>query len=151
MEKQRLKSDLRMTMFQEKKRAEELANGMDVRNAALQKLGYKVKEEAIITASAKAAGDEAATWAAECAEQKPKFPSRDLCYSVSVALRAPPVVKMQQQENQQLELKECVSTAGVMKSRNTHEQAKEVANINRQRDVGRARRAKAILAKVMHK
>ena len=90
MEKQRLKSDLRRIMFQQKKRAEELANGMDVRNAALEKLGYKAKEEEIITASAKAAGDEVATWAAKCAEQKPKFPSRALCYSVSVALHAIP-------------------------------------------------------------
>ena len=106
MEKQRLKSDLRRTMFQQKKRAEELANGMDVRNAALEKLGYKVKEEEIITASAKAAGDEAATWAAKCPEEKPKFPSRTLCYLVSVTLQAPPALKMQQQENQQLELEE---------------------------------------------
>ena len=54
---------------------------------------------------AKAAGDEAATLAAKCAEQKQKFPSRTLCYSVSVALQAPPASKIQQQENQQLELK----------------------------------------------
>ena len=101
---QRLQSDLCRTMFQQKKRAEELANGMDVRNTALEKLCYKVKEEEIITASPKAASDEVATWAAKCAEQKPKFPSSALCYSVSVALRALPVVKMQQQENQQLEL-----------------------------------------------
>ena len=34
------------------------------------------------TASAKAAGDEAATWAAKCAEQKPKFPARTLCFGI---------------------------------------------------------------------
>ena len=114
-------------------------------------LGYKVKEEEIITASAKAAGDEAATWAAKCPEEKPKFPSRALCYSVVVALQAPPAVKMQQQENQQLELEERVRTAAVMKSRNIEERAKEVANINKQREAGRARRAKAILARAMQK
>ena len=138
-------------MFQQKKCAEELANGMDVRNAALEKLGHKVKEEEIITASAEAAGDEAASWAAKCAEQKPKFPSRALCYSVSVALQALPAVKMQQQENQQLELEERVRTAAVLKSRNTEKQAKEVANINKQREAGRAGSAKAILAKAMQK
>ena len=100
MDKQRLKSDLRRAMFQHKKLAEELANGMDVRNATLEQLGFKVKEEEIITASAKAAGGEAATWAAECAKQNPKYPSRTLCYSVSVALQAPPASKIQQQENQ---------------------------------------------------
>ena len=64
MDKQRLKSDLCRTMFQLKKRAEVLANDMDVRNATaatLEQLDYKVKEEEIITASAKAAGDEVAT------------------------------------------------------------------------------------------
>ena len=138
-------------MFQQKKRAEDLANGMDVRTTALEKLGYKVIEEEIITASAKAAGDEAATWAAKCAEQKPKFPSRTLCYSVSVALQAPPASKIQQQENQQLELEERVSAAAVIKSRNCEERAKEVANVNKQLDAGRARCAKAILAKAMQK
>ena len=44
--------------------------------------------------------------------------SRAPCYSVSVALQAPPAVKMQQQENEQLELEESVRTAAVMKSRN---------------------------------
>ena len=91
MERQRLNGELRRTIFQQKKLAEELAYGMpgmDVpsRNASLEQLGYKVTEEEIITASAKAAGDEAATWAAKCAEQKPKFPSRTLCYLVSFAL-----------------------------------------------------------------
>ena len=38
-----------------------LANGMDVRNTDLEKLGYKVTEAEIITDSAKAAGDETAT------------------------------------------------------------------------------------------
>ena len=104
---------------------------MDVRNTALEKLGYKVIEEEIITASAKAAGDEAATWATKCAEQEPKFPSRTLCYSVSVALQAPPASKIEQQENQQLELEEHVRAAAVMKSRNSEERAKEVANVNK--------------------
>ena len=97
IDKQLVKSELRRTMFQQKKLADDLANGMDVRNTALEKLYYKVIKEEIITASAKAAGDEAATWAAKCAEQKTKFPSRTLCYSVSVALQAPPASKIQQQ------------------------------------------------------
>ena len=67
-------------------------------------------------ASSKAAGDEEATWAAKCAEQKPKHPSRTLCYSISVALQAPLAVKMQQQENQQLELDERVHTVILLPS-----------------------------------
>ena len=103
-------------MFQQKKLAEELANGMDVCNTALNQLGYKVKDEDNIPASAKAAGDEVGDWAAKCAEQKPKFPSRTLCSSESVAaaLQALPAVQMQQHGNQQLELEEHVSTAAVM-------------------------------------
>ena len=112
---------------------------MDVCNAALEQLGFNVKEEEIITASAKAADDEAAIRDAKCDVQKPKFPSRTLCYHVSIALQALAAVKMQQQENhEQLELEECVSTAAsaVMKSRNSKERAKEVANINKQLDAG---------------
>ena len=56
---------------------------------------------------------------------------------------------MQQQENQQLELDERVRTAAVITSRNSEERAKEVVNINKQRDAGRAHSVKAILAKAM--
>ena len=47
----------------------------------------------MITVSAKAAGDEAANWAVKCAEQKQQYPSRTLCYFVSLALQAPQAVK----------------------------------------------------------
>ena len=101
-------------MFQQKKLSEELANGMDVCNTALNQLGYKVKDEDNIPASAKAAGDKVGAWAAKFAEQKPKFPSHTLCSSESVVLQALPAVQMQQHENQQLELEEHVRTAAVM-------------------------------------
>ena len=61
---------------------------MALHNAALKQLGHKMKEEDIITVSGKAEG-EAATWAAKCAEQKEQYLSHTLCYSVSLALRAP--------------------------------------------------------------
>ena len=72
-----------------------------VRNAALEQLSDKTKEVEIITVSAKAAGEEAATWAAKCAEQKLQYPSRTLCYSVCLALQlaAPQAVKMEKQAN----------------------------------------------------
>ena len=59
----------RLDQFQQRKRAEELTNGMALRNAALEQLGHKIKEEEIITVSVQAAGDEAASWAAKCAQQ----------------------------------------------------------------------------------
>ena len=59
----------------------------------------KIKEEVIITVSAKAAGDQAATWAAKCAEQKQQYRSRSLCSLVSLTLQAPQAVKMEKQEN----------------------------------------------------
>ena len=97
-----------------------------------------------------------ATWAAKCAEQIPKLPSLTLpvCYSVYVELQAPAAVKMLQQENQQLEVEERVSTAAIMKTMNSKEQAKELVNINKEQDAGRALRAntsKAILAKARQK
>ena len=63
-----------------------------------------------------------------------------LCVIRYPSRAAPPAVKMQQQENQQLEREVRVRTAAVMKSRNSEEHAEEVAaaNINKQRDAGRA-------------
>ena len=61
---------------------------------------------------------------------------------------------MLQQENQQLEVEERVSTAAIMKTMNSKEQAKELVNINKEQDAGRALRAntsKAILAKARQK
>ena len=52
----------RLEQYQQRKRAEELANGMVLRNAVLEQLGHKIKEEEIITVSAKAEGEEAATY-----------------------------------------------------------------------------------------
>ena len=56
--------------------------------SALEQLDHKIKDEEIITitVSAKAEGIQAATWAAECAEQKQQYPFRTLYYSVSLAL-----------------------------------------------------------------
>ena len=66
---------------------------MVLRNATLEQLDHKIKVEEIITVSAKAEGEAAATWAAKCYE-----PSSSLCrgYSVPLALQA---VKMEKQMN----------------------------------------------------
>ena len=77
---------------------------MALRNAALEQLDHKIKEGEILTVSAKAEGKEAATWAAKCSEQKQQYPSRTLCYSVSLALQleTPQAVKMEKQENREI-------------------------------------------------
>ena len=69
----------RIDQFQQRKRAEELTNlngigRMALRNAALEQLGHKIKEEEIITVSAKAEGEKSATWAAKCAGQNNSIP-----------------------------------------------------------------------------
>ena len=70
---------------------------------ALEQLGPKIKEEEIITVSAQAAGDEAACSAAKCARQNHQYPSRALCYSVTIsvplALQAPQAVKKEKLDN----------------------------------------------------
>ena len=43
------------------------------------------------------------------------------------------------------------STVAVIKSRKSKEQARELANINKEQDVGRAHLAEAILGKAMQK
>ena len=99
IEKKAQRKANRIDQFQQRKRAEELTNGMVLRNAALEQLGHKIKEEEFITVSAKAEAEEAATWAAKCGEQKQQYPSRTLCCSVFLALKAPQAVKMEKQEN----------------------------------------------------
>ena len=68
-------------------------------NSTLEQLGHKVKEEELIKVSAKAAGNEAATWAAKCADEKHQFPSRSLCCSVSIALQCQWAVKIEMEGN----------------------------------------------------
>ena len=75
----------RINQVQQKKLAEQPEFGLAVRNATLKQHVHKVKEAEIITVSAKAAGEEAAAGAAKCPEQKLQYPSRTMCYSVSVA------------------------------------------------------------------
>ena len=63
IEPRRERDKNRMNCFIQRKEAEILASGMYARNSTLEGVGYKVKEEEIITVSAKAAGNEAAAWA----------------------------------------------------------------------------------------
>ena len=76
----------RLNQYQQRKLAKELANGMALCNATLEQLFHKIKEEEIITVFAKVEGEEAATWAAKCPEQKQQYPSHTLFYSVSLSV-----------------------------------------------------------------
>ena len=90
-----------INQFQQRKLAEQLAIGIAVRNATPEQLGHKVKKEEIITVSAKAAGEEAAAWAAKCAAQK-QHPSRTTWQNVLFGIRrapSPSGYQIQQQEN----------------------------------------------------
>ena len=142
MEKKAQRDSDRINQFQQKKLAEQLAIGMAVRNATLEQLDHKVKEEEIITVSAKAAGEEAAAWAAKCAEQKQQYPSRTLCYSVSVALQAPPVIKIQRLRAEERARAE---------QHFQRVRADELAQAGRQNDGLRLRRAKAVLAAALRR
>ena len=61
--------------FQQRKRNEELTNGMALRNAALEQLDHTI-----------------------CAEQKQQYPSCTLCYSVPLTLQVPQAVKLEKVE-----------------------------------------------------
>ena len=123
---------------------------MAVRNATLEQLAHKVKEEEIIMVSAKAADEEAAVWAAKCAEQKQQYPSRTLCYSVSVALQAPPVIKIQQQENRAISNRD-VTDVEQMCALITEERAEELARACMSSNAARQRRAVAVLKRAVTK
>ena len=131
----------RLDQYQQRKRAEDLANGMALRNAALEQLGHKIKEEEIITVSAQAEGDEAAAWAAKCAEQKHQHPSRTLCYSVSLALQAPQSVKRGKVENHDI----CDRDVRQLCATIRKERAEELARAGMENNAARKRRAMAIL------
>ena len=60
-------------------------------------------------------------------------------------------VELQQQEKQQLELEDRARAAAIIRSRNSKERAKELANINKELDEGRAHSTKTILVKAMQK
>ena len=101
---------------------------MAVRKATLEQLGHKVKEEKIITVSAKAAGEEAAAWAAKCAEHKQRIPYV-LCYYVSLALQSAPGCQNRKH-----------SCAVIRKER-----AEELARAGMGNNAARKRRAMAVL------
>ena len=69
-------------------------------------LAHKIKEEEIITVSAKAKGEQAATWAPKCAQHKQQYPSHTLCCSVSLAIQTPLAVKIEKQENSDISYRE---------------------------------------------
>ena len=131
----------RLDQYQQRKRAEDLANGMALRNAALEQLGHRIREEEIMTVSAQAAGDEAASWAAKCAEQKHQHPSRTLCYSVSLALQAPQAVKRGKVENRNI----CDRDVKLLCATIKKERAEELARAGMENNAARKRRAMAIL------
>ena len=120
---------------------------MAVRNATLEQLAHKVKEEEIIMVSAKAADEEAAVWAAKCAEQKQQYPSRTLCYSISVALQAPPVIKIQQQENSATSNSEVEQLGALIREM----RAEELAQACMRGNAARQRRAVAVLKRALTK
>ena len=121
MEKQKEKSRSLIIVFP----AEELAEGMAARNTAQERLGHKVIQDERVTIPSKVAGDEAAAWAAKCAQDKHQYPSRSLYCSISRALQDPPVE----------------ATRALIRV----DRAAELAKANKARDAFRARRARAVL------
>ena len=141
IEKKAQREASRIDQFQQRKRAEELTNGMALRNAALQQLGHEIKGEEIITVSAQAAGEEAAAWAAQCAEQKYQFPSRTLCYSVSLALQAPQSNLKQEHRRRDRDIRDVKKLCAVIRE----ERAEESARAGMGNNAARKRRALAVL------
>ena len=106
-------------------------------------LAHKIKEEEIITVSAKAEGEEAATWAAKCGEQKQQYPSHTLCCSVSLALQAPQAVKMEKQKNRDRDIsdRDTKQLCAIIRE----QRAKELARIGMANNAAWRHRAMAVL------
>ena len=147
IEKKAQRETERLKQYQEGKLAEELANGMALRNAALKQLIHKIKEEEILTVSAKAEGEEAATWAAKCSEQKQQYPSRTLRYYVSLALQAPQAVKMEKQEHREIRDRKVQQLSAMIRE----ERAEKLSRAGMENNAARKRRAMAILKSALAK
>jgi hypothetical protein len=135
----------RIQIFSTKKKTEELVNGMAVRNAILEQLGHQVEEEEHIQISAKAAGDEAAAWAAKCADEKHQFPSRSLCCSVSIALQSQWAVKIE------IEHEGNIRTTEQMCALIREERAETLARLEKGKNAARANHAWSVLQKHLKK
>ena len=108
---------------------------------------HKIKEKEILTVSAKAEGEEAASWAAKCSEQKQQYPSHTLCYSVSLALQAPQAVKMEKQENREIRDHKVQQLCAMIRE----ERAEELSRAGMENNSARKRRAMAILKSTLAK
>ena len=147
IEKKAQKDTDRLEQCQQRKRAEEMANGKALCNAELKQLGQKIKEEEILTVSAKAEGEEAATWAAKCSEQKQQYPSRTLRYYVSLALQAPQAVKMEKQEHREIRDRKVQQLSAMIRE----ERAEKLSRAGMENNAARKRRAMAILKSALAK
>ena len=96
--------------------------------------------------SAKAAGDEAAAWAAKCADAKHQYPSRSLCCSVSIALQSPTsrANKLETASVQADDLEQ-------MRTLISKERAEELARVQKAKIAASVGRAWAILQKHLKK
>ena len=105
-----------------------------LRNGALEQLGHKIKEEEII-------------WAATCAQQKHQYPSRTLCYSVSLALQAPQAVKKEKPDNREIRVRDAKQLCAEIRK----ERADELAGVGMANNAARKRRAMAVLKSALAK
>ena len=116
-------------------------------SVAVEQLGHKIKEEMIITVSVQAAGDEVASSAATCAQQKHQYPSRTLCYSVSLALQAPQAVKKEKPDNREIRVRDAKQLCAEIRK----ERADELAGVGMANNAARKRRAMAVLKSTLAK
>ena len=91
----------RLDQFQQRKWAEELTNGRALRNEALEQLGQNQRRRdhhGLCTSCRRR------SCVLGC--KKHQYTSRTLCYSVSLALQAPQVVKKEKPDNREIRVRD---------------------------------------------
>ena len=135
----------RLDQFQQRKWAEELTDGMAlriVRNAALEQLGQnqRRRDHYCLCTSCRRR-----SCVLGC--KKHQYTSRTLCYSVSLALQAPQVVKKEKPDNREIRVCDAKYTA----LRRDQKGENELAGIGMANKAARKRRAMAVLKSTLAK
>ena len=141
LEKKRKRDSDRIHKFQQKKRSDELAAGMSVRNAALEQLGYRVQEEECTTSIP---DDPNCYIPSVCSSGYPsRSPSPNGCWSKEMVEAHKRERRIRQLE---MEAKFAEDVAATIRS-NQRERKEELAHVQKAGIAARARRARAVLNK----
>ena len=149
IEKKAQRKANRIDQFQQRKRAEELTNGMVLRNAALEQLATKSKKKRSSRSLQKLKVKKPLLGLPNVLNKNNSIPHLLRLFSVSLALQAPHAVKMEKQENRDHDISDRDTKQRCAMIR--EQPAKELARIGMANNAARRHRAMAVLKSALAK